>query len=192
MEFADIKAAGIRSVGDLIAAALRVAQCASRLDYEAIREDVFRGMPDAFLQWDRSRGRLFELLARMPHGWVQAAQRRDWPAGTPTPSFYEVAAPRLGFRQPGGGSIPLAGLTVKAATTMQLEEVQWQRDGRLAEFAKLAHNLDELSTPGKHSGVCGHRQGSATQALEAQVGQPLQGGLLAPGAQWPTHRSPHA
>ena len=30
---------------------------------------------------------------------------------------------------------------------MQLEEVQWQRDGRLAEFAKLAHDLDGFPLP---------------------------------------------
>ena len=144
--FADFLAAGVDTLGCLLAVERAIQAAPTQVAYtSAVRRPLLAGSY-AFAERHVACERVEQLLAALPSSWVAAARGAAAlpPDAQPAPLEPAVVLaamllPRFGWRPPGGEPVPLASMTVRAATALLTAEAAAQRAARyLLPFAELA------------------------------------------------------
>ena len=121
-DFADFVAAGVSTLGQLLAIHDATVAAPTQATFTtSVRRPLLRGSY-AFAQRHVALERQALLLATLPAAWVDAARAASGAGHPALPSPAEVLAtfvlPRIGWRQADGEPLPLASISVKAATAI--------------------------------------------------------------------------
>jgi hypothetical protein len=158
--------AGLRSVGDALR--LQPALAAAARGHRAYQDGVWHPLLQGsyhFPNRERLQDLLPALLAAVPAGWAAApgvtacvADGSFAGAGLQAEAV-GLLLPRLGWLAPGGGACTLRSLTVRVATSLQLEAVQQERARR--------HQLVELAARAAAPPAAAPAAGALPRALQA-------------------------
>lgn len=142
--FTDFLAAGVGTLGALLAVERAALAAPNQASYERDVRRPLLGGSYAFAERHVARERVADLLDALPAAWVAAArQAAVAPAGqlplSPAAVLAGVLLPRLGWRPPGCDPLPVASLTVRAATALLTADAIAVRAAKyLAPFAAMA------------------------------------------------------
>ena len=139
---------GFNTIPQLEAAVAAMRQLRPATYGPAARRRIFTASvdPELFMGYHGVKEVLDECSAAVPPAWKAAAQLAA--ANPPPPSAAAKAAiAALGWKLEDGSTVTFSGLTVRAATGMQLGEVFSERRERHTAFVEAAHQLSGAEAP---------------------------------------------
>lgn len=147
--FADFVAAGVTTLGQLLAIHNATVAAPTQDTYTtSVRHPLLRGSY-AFAERHVALERQTLLLANLPPAWVDAARvaaAAGHPAlASPAEVLATAVLPRIGWRRADGQPLPLASISVKAATTiLTIPASDWRANTYLRPFAAAAVGAADL------------------------------------------------